>query len=43
MMEEDIDGKGYCILEDLYYFVRCSDLACQEFEHKKENKNEHTT
>ncbi len=31
MESEDTDGYGYCLLKDLYTFVRCSDPACEVY------------
>jgi hypothetical protein len=30
LMEEDIHGRGYCAIKDLYTTQHCSDIACTE-------------
>jgi hypothetical protein len=40
MMEEDIDGRGWCSIKDIYTFVECDDKTCEDFEPKKEKDNE---
>jgi hypothetical protein len=36
MLDEDVDGQGYCALQDLYTFVMCDQKACDEFQEEKE-------
>lgn len=40
IMEEDIDGRGWCAIRDMYTFVECGDTACEEFITKKLNSDE---
>lgn len=40
LMEEDINGLGYCAMKELFTEARCGSPACKDFTLKTEIKNE---
>lgn len=40
IMEEDVYGRGWCAIRDMYTFVKCEEIACEEFITKNFEYNE---
>jgi hypothetical protein len=40
MMDEDIGGRGWCAMQDMYTFVDCGDEACEYHVERTTPKNQ---